>query len=107
MLKNILIDAVNYRVEITDERIIVDGQECGADVDYNLALIRLSDKVGEGIKAKFLMHEIFHALLNERGMFEDSRNEELVDELAAGTINLIRENPKLIDFLRGDNLDTD
>ena len=107
MIKNVLIDAVNYRIEITGERIIVDGQECGADVDYNLALIRLSDKIGKGAEAKFLMHEIFHAVLKERSMFEESGNESLVDELAAGTINLIRENPQLIEFLRGDNLDAD
>lgn len=99
MIKNVMIDAVKYCIEMTDERIIVDGKECGADVDYNLALIKLSNKVGEGAKPAFLMHEIFHALLNERGLYEESNNESLMDELASGVINLIRHNPDLVEYI--------
>ncbi len=38
-------------------------------------------------------------MLYERGLNEESQNESLVDELAAGTLNLIRQNPHLIEFL--------
>lgn len=111
MLKNVLVDAVNYKVELTDEVLIVDGQEAGASVDYNLGLIKIrSDKtVGEGVRAKILMHEVLHALLHERGMLEASNDESLVDELAAGFVNLIRTNPALIEFIyfgRRDKNDT-
>ena len=101
MLENIIIDAVNYRIKETNEIIVHEGQECGAMVDYNKALItiRNDDILGEGAKAKTLMHEVVHAILHERGMTEESENETLVNELAAGIINLIRYNPKLILYI--------
>lgn len=100
MIKNVMVDAVNYQVEMTDETIIVDGQVCGGEVDYNSALIRVGNVMGEGAKPKVLMHEIFHALLHERGLYDESNDEKLVDELAAGTVNLIRANPALVNFIK-------
>lgn len=101
MLKNILVDAVNYKVTPTDEILIVDGRECGATVEYNLGLIKIrNDKVvGEGVQAKLVMHEVIHALLHERGLFEASDDEQLVEALAAGIVNLIRANPTLVEFI--------
>ena len=99
MIESVMVDAVEYRVEETDEKIIIEGQQCVADVDYNSALIRIGNVVGEGAKAKVLMHEIFHALLSERGLGAESQNEMLVNELASGTINLIRDNPALVEFI--------
>lgn len=103
MVESIQIDAVIYRVEETDDVLIIDGSECGASVDYNLGLIKIRDgkAVGRGARAKFLMHEIIHAVLHERGMFEASANEELIDALAAGLVNLVRENPRLVNFIMG------
>lgn len=101
MLENIIIDTVNYRIKETNDIIVLDGQECGAMVEYSKALItiRKDESLGEGAKAKTLMHEVMHALLHERGMIEESENETLVEELAKGLINLIRWNPQLIDFI--------
>lgn len=101
MLKNIIIDAVNYRVEETEEVIIHEGKECGAIVEYGKALItiRKDENIGEGLKPKLLMHEIIHALLHERGMDDAAEDETLVDELASGLVNLIRQNPQLINFI--------
>ena len=99
MIKNVIIDSVNYTVEMTDDVILLDNQKCGAEVEYHKAMIRISNDIGEGAKPRFLMHEIFHALLHERGLYEESDNEKLVDELAAGVINLIRANPALVEFI--------
>ena len=101
MLKNIIIDAVNYRIKETTEIIVLNGSECGAMVEYDKALIiiRNDECLGEGAKAKTLMHEIVHAILHERGMAEESENETLVKELAAGIVNLIRWNPQLVTFI--------
>ena len=101
MLENIIIDAVNYRIKETNSVIVLNGQECGAIVEYGKALItiRKDEGLGEGVKAKTLMHEIIHAILHERGMAEESENETLVNELAAGIVNLIRCNPELVAFI--------
>ena len=99
MIKSVMVDSVNYEIEMTDETLLVDNQKCGADVEFHKALIRISNEIGEGAKPRALMHEIFHALLHERGLYEESDNEKLVDELAAGVINLIRANPALVEFI--------
>ncbi|MBR3746339.1 MAG: hypothetical protein IKP64_10315 [Selenomonadaceae bacterium] len=101
MLKNVLVDAVNYKIEPTDEILIVDGQEAGAEVNYNLGVIKIRNEkvIGSGVRAKILMHEVMHAILHERGLFEASADEQLVDALAAGVTNLIRTNPALIEFI--------
>ena len=105
MLKNILVDAVNYRIEPTDEILILDGQEVGATVDYNLGLIKIRNNnvVGEGVRTKVIMHEAIHALLHERGFFEASNDESLVEGLAAGVVNLIRTNPALVELITNRN----
>ena len=101
MLENVMVDAVNYKIEQTDDVLIVDGRECGANVDYNLGLIKIrnNDVVGGGVRGKILMHEVMHAMLYERGMFEAADDEQLVDALASGIVNLIRTNPTLVQFI--------
>ena len=102
MVESVLIDTVRYRVEQTKETILVDGHACHGDVDYDQARIRLScdgAMLGEGRKVQTLMHEIVHALLYERGR-QEHENEELVDALASGFVNLIRENPGLMELIR-------
>ena len=48
------------------------------------------------------MHEVVHAILHQRGLYKASDDEELVDELAKGFVNLIRQNPKLVNFIKGE-----
>ena len=103
MINNVLIDAINYRVEETDEPILIDRKECGGGVFYNESLIKIGNFVKGDAKTKVLMHEIVHAILFERGMIEASDDEQLVEELAKGIINVIRNNPNLINFVRGDD----
>jgi len=105
MPDKILIDAVIYQVISTDKPIILNGQECDAQITHSAAEILVSgclDKLGEGRKAKALMHEVVHAILHERGLYKASGDEELVDELAKGFVNLIRQNPRLVDFIKGE-----
>ena len=81
----------------------VTKRECNAMVEYNTEQIKMLDggNIGEGNKAKLLMHEIVHAILFERGLTEHAGDEELVSELAAGFVNLVRANPQLMEFLQG------
>lgn len=102
MVESVMVDAVQYRVEQDGDTIVVDGQECGACVNYDGALIRIRDpaSLDVGAQAKTLMHEIVHAILFERGRREEFANEELVDALASGFVNLVRQNPDLIEFIQ-------
>ena len=103
MVESVLIDSATYRIEWTDEPIHVDGRVCRGDVDYNRARIRLSsreDILGEGQKVPVLMHEVVHAMLYERGRCKDAEDEDLVDALAAGFVNLVRQNPGLVQYIQ-------
>ncbi|MBQ9486827.1 MAG: hypothetical protein IJU91_03360 [Selenomonadaceae bacterium] len=99
MIENVMIDTVNYRVTQTDETIIDGDAVCGGEVDFITSHIRLNNALGESAKIKVLMHEIFHAMLYERGM-DDFQDEKLINALASGTVNLIRDNPELVDLLK-------
>ncbi len=103
MPESVMVDAVRYAIMRVKEPLLLEGRECNAMVEYNTAQIKILEgrNIGDGNKAKLLMHEIVHALLFERGMSEAAANEDLVSELAAGFVNLVRANPQLMDFLQG------
>ena len=102
MPETVMIDAVRYAILRVKGPLILKRRACNAVVECNMAQIKILEdgKIGEGITAKLLMHEIVHALLFERGMTEAAADEELVTALAAGFVNLVRANPQLITFLQ-------
>lgn len=99
---NIRIGAADYDVQYTDDAIILNGRECIADVDYNLCKIRLSsNRMGDGRQAVTLMHEIAHAIMNEQRMDDPIVcNEALIDAIAYGMVDFIRDNPEIVDKIK-------
>lgn len=101
MPKTIQIDSVTYDIEMSDNSLVLDGQECLGTIDYNCGVISLnSEKIGYRVLPKILMHEIMHGIITERGITLKGDEEKIIDELAIGVINLIRQNPKLINFIK-------
>jgi len=97
MIKSVMIDAVRYEIEMTDEPFYIAGNEAAGYADFNVAKITLRKAAAESHGgARLLMHEVIHALMYERGLKEDTYNEEIVDAVAAGVVNLIRQNPELV-----------
>lgn len=100
--KTVLIDSVRYNINYTEYPVIVDGQQCLGAIDYNNGNIEIDiSKTGANVLPKVLMHEIVHGLLQERNVqdFLGDNTENIVDNLAIGFVNLVRLNPKLIDYL--------
>lgn len=100
--QTVLIDSVRYSITYSDYPVIVDGQQCLGAIDYNNGTIDIDiSKTGENVLPKVLMHEIVHGILQERNMqdFLGKNTETIVDNLAIGFINLLRQNPKLIEFI--------
>lgn len=97
--EGIKIGAIKYSVKDVNE-IEINNEQCGGSCDYNEAIIEISSVVGNGAKAKFLIHEVLHGLLHSRGLHEINDNEDIVDELAEGLILLIQDNPTLVDFVK-------
>ena len=97
MIESVMIDAVRYKVEMADGPLYIAGNEAAGYTDFNVGRIELRREAAESNGgARLLMHEVIHALMFERGLKEDIYNEQVVDTVAAGVVNLIRQNPELV-----------
>jgi len=97
MINNVMVDAVRYKVETVDGPLYISGNEAAGYTDFNVGRISLRREAAESNGgARLLMHEVIHALMYERGLKEDTYNEQVVDTVAAGVVNLMRQNPDLV-----------
>ena len=97
-----------YDVQVTSDKIIVDGRDCLGSIDYNRNLIRISDWVGESAAKVTLMHEVVHGILFERGTdFKEHNEEYVVDEIARGFMEVTRANPDLVQCICEDSMITE
>ena len=105
MIDKVRIDALTYKVSETKDHIIIDNKECRGKIEYDSTEIVISDRedtCSNDRKAAVLMHEIVHGIIYERGLMSKIEDRELVcDEFSSAFIGLIRDNPKLIDFIKG------
>ena len=105
MIDTVRIDALTYKVSETKEPIIIDNRETRGKIEYNSAEIVISDReetCSNDRKAAVLMHEIVHGIIYERGLMSQVDDSEMLcDEFSSAFIGLIRDNPKLIDFIKG------
>lgn len=97
MIENVMVDAVNYKIQLSDGPIYISGNEAAGYTDFNVGIIDLRREAAlSNGGARLLMHEVIHALMYERGLKDDTYNEQIVDTVAAGVVNLIRQNPDLV-----------
>ena len=91
----IRIGSCDYLVEFTDDAILVDHQECYADIDYNLHKIHISNKLGDiQTQEQSFLHEVFHGIFRDMAI-EVEDEEFVVDELAKALHQIIRDNPEM------------
>ena len=69
-------------------------QQCG-HCDYEHARIRIHRTLDPQLKRVTLWHEIIHALLFNAGVYEPEHNEQQIDALAHGIVQVLRDNPQL------------
>ena len=99
MPKKIKVGSTIYTTKETDETILVNGRECIGDIEYWEGLINIAKSAGDGMKPTTLMHELVHAITYEQMGNGFEHDEQYIDGLAAGIIMLIRDNPKLVDYI--------
>lgn len=96
------INGVDYTVQITPDTLIHDGNECVGIVDYNFHIIKINSKLtDQQDKERTFLHELFHAIIDERSLDIEAKeiNEEIVvEELAKGLYQVIRDNPKMFNM---------
>ena len=100
ILKSVRIGSMDYKVELTDEVILVEHKECFGSADFNNKVIKINTELHhtQG-QEETLLHEIFHAITHERNFSYDKNDDETItEELARGLHQLIKDNPKLFEL---------
>ena len=99
--QNVLVDAIKYTIEETNDVLVEGNQVCIGLITYADGKIQLDKSIGEGCKPQVLMHELIHAITAARMPVDFEQDETYVDALASGVVNLIRQNPELVNYIRG------
>ena len=95
--KTIRIGSYDYAVNQTNKTLVINAKQCKGTIDYNYHTIdidtSIQDRQGQ---EETLLHELFHGIVNERNLDLTNSNEEIiVEELARGLHQVIRDNPDM------------
>lgn len=97
IVKNLRIGSVDYDVIYTDENIVLNSRECKGMIDYEFHQVKINNKIQDlqGQEQTFL-HELVHGIVRERNLdLVNSDEETIVDEIAIGLHQVIRDNPDI------------
>ena len=94
------IDGCNFEVMYTKEPIIVDNKTCYGRIDYDSATILIDDAVADYTKNVSLVHEIIHGILDARGFYEESADEDFVEQVARCLYSTLLHSPDLVKLIQ-------
>lgn len=83
---------MDYKVIQTDEVVHVNNKLCYGSIDYDNLIIKLKNEYPEQKKIQTLWHEIVHGIIREYKISEDCDSETLVDTLATGIVQVLKDN---------------
>lgn len=92
MPREIRIGAIAYQVATVEE--LADGQLHG-DINFGKCRIRIAADGDVQKQHVTLWHEVLHGILYQAGMTD--QDEQTIDALAYGIVQVLRDNPKLHD----------
>lgn len=91
------IGSVDYEVTVEDKTIVLDAVQCKGKIDYEYHKINIDSSIHDkqGQEQTFL-HELIHGIVRERNLnLENTDEETIVDGLAIGLHQVIRDNPEI------------
>lgn len=89
------VGSCDYAVEFVEHPLTLNGQECIGIVDCHMHQISINRTVGDYQRhEQTFLHELLHAIVHDRGLELDNE-ETIVDELAKGLHQVIRDNPMI------------
>lgn len=99
-IKSVKVGGVNYPIEyIKDLR--DDGGKLDGRIHHGATLMQIENEMSEQGCAQAMMHEILHAATVQIGRQDISGDENLIDGLAFSIFQIIRDNPKFINWILG------
>lgn len=102
---SVKVDNVDYKI-ISKEKVFLNGRLVFGAIDYVTSEIEIANgDVSLPNQKVTLMHEIVHAIAQERDIKDllpqdNDQMEKLVNEIAKGMLQVIRDNPELIKFIK-------
>ena len=100
-LGSVRIGSSDYSVIISSETLVVDRQESKGMIDYEFHEIKINNEIQDkqGQEQTFL-HELVHGIIKERSLdLQNSDEETIVDEIALGLHQVIRDNAEIFKVL--------
>ncbi|MCL4173999.1 MAG: hypothetical protein L0I56_02270 [Lacticaseibacillus paracasei] len=99
--EKVLIDDIEYKVEeVSHKELQLSSEDLKGDywgeTRYKQACIRICEGMAEDEAKITLVHEIIHAILQERGFDQQNDDEAMVDGLAHALRMLAKQNPELV-----------
>lgn len=91
------IGSVDYKVLQSPDAILLDHAECAGMIEYEQHVIKLNNEVqdSQGMEQTFL-HEVIHGIVEDRKIkLPDVDMERIVDDIAVGLHQIIRDNPNV------------
>jgi hypothetical protein len=93
--EKITIGCFDYKIEPTDEVIVVDNRKCTGMISYERGIIKVSTEGdrSEQLQERTLWHEIVHGIIHYRNFDPTKADlETTVEELATGLYLLCKQN---------------
>ena len=103
MISSVKIGPFNYPVSIVENLHDFDGNQkvpLWGHIKHSALSIELSDILCEDRSIQVLWHEILHGVLNQASQ---DQPEEIIDALATGIVQILRDNLDLIELTVGKN----
>lgn len=95
--KQVKVGGLSYKIEETEEPILVNNQLCYGLADYGNEVIKLSSSLqSQRVKEITFLYELFHCIFNDRCIVNEDE-EYLVDVLAKGLYQVITDNPEIFE----------
>lgn len=89
----IRVGSIYYDVELTDETLVLNNQQCLGIIDYDNTKIRIAKNIqSQQNQEKTFLHELVHAITREFKIDFTEDEEVIVDKLAYGLHQVIRDN---------------
>lgn len=101
MPNEIKIDGCIYEVNHKDQ-VIHEGQTIYGRISGKEGVIEVSKDICDYQQKITLMHEIIHGIFNHRNVdkhIPEQQYEDVTDELAKGLVQVLNDNPELIDYI--------
>lgn len=93
------ISGLNYTIEFLDTPPILDGEEVLGLIDYDGQKIYIDKNQHPELLEITIIHELLHGIIHDRKFQLGNLEEQIVDGLARGLYQVVKDNPELMQKL--------